>query len=194
MERSIPEKDWLHLLSTDSEKAMDQLFKSYYAYVCKAVFKIIPDTRTAEDIAQEVFMEIWRKRDRFQIATSLKAYLRRAAVNRSLNYIRDNKIVIAATEVALQLQAQGPKAQENLETHELQQLIDQSIDQLPERCRLVFVLSRFEQMTYKEIAEQLGISVKTVENQISKALQLLRAALGPYLGKTLMFLFLWWMT
>jgi RNA polymerase sigma-70 factor (ECF subfamily) len=192
LESSFKDQEWLHLLETDSDQAIDQLFRAYYSYVCKAVFKIIPDSRTAEDIAQEVFMEIWRKRSRFQITTSLKAYLRRAAVNRSLNYIRDNKIVFAQSDKAADIRVQLPKAETQLEVAELQQLIDESIDQLPDRCRLVFVLSRFESMTYKEIAEQLDISVKTVENQIGKALALLRQALGPYIGRGLVLLFLWW--
>ena len=71
---------------------------------------------------------------------------------------------------------------QTLMADDLQVEIDQAIDSLPEKCRLVFVLSRFEDMTYQEIADQLGISIKTVENQISKALKSLRSALSPYLS------------
>ena len=81
-----------------------------------------------------------------------------------------------------QLKVQAPLSDEKLEAAELQSVIDQAVDQLPERCRLVFVLSRFEQMSHKEIANQLDISPKTVENQITKALKILRETLGPYLS------------
>ena len=74
-------------------------------------------------------------------------------------------------------------ARELMEHSELEQLVDAAIDSLPEKCRLVFVLSRFEELTYNEIADQLGISPKTVENQISKALRILRNTLQPYLGQ-----------
>lgn len=191
MAQPIPDQEWLNLLRTDSEKALEVLFSTYYAYVCKAVYKILPDPTIAEDIAQEVFMEVWRRRASFTINQSLKAYLRRAAVNRSLNYIRDNKIKFEEEDKAENVQVQQPLAQVRIEADELQQLIDESIDQLPERCRLVFVLSRFEDMTYKEIGDQLGISVKTVENQISKALAMLRKNLGPYLEKGLLMLIYW---
>lgn len=158
------------------------LFEAYYAYICKAVYKIIPDTVLVEDLAQEVFLELWRKRSQIHITTSLKAYLRRAAVNKALNYIRDNRVKLTNQERAPEVRARQAGALQQMEADELQQVIDQAVDGLPDRCRIIFILSRFEGMTYHEIAEQLDISVKTVENQISKALRTLRDRLSPYLG------------
>lgn len=135
-----------------------------------------------EDIAQDVFYELWKKRARLTIKTSLKAYLRRAAMNKALNFIRDQKIKFDDEEKQAPLESKIPSINQKLEAAELQQLIDQVIDDLPERCRVVFVLSRFEEMSYNEIAKQLDISSKTVENQISKALKILRVRLGDYLN------------
>ena len=128
------------------------------------------------------FLKFWRKREKIVITTSLKAYLRRAAVNKTLNYIRDQKVKPDGEDRLPPLESKSVSINQQLEAAELKILIDRSIDQLPKRCRLVFVLSRFEDMSYQEIADKLDISIKTVENQISKALKYLRASLGPYIS------------
>lgn len=168
-------------MQTDDEKAIELLFRQYYQYVCKSVVRIISEENVAEDLAQEIFFEIWKRRQEIQI-TSVKAYLRRAATNKALNYVRDKKIHFDEEDEIDKLETPTIGVQKLLETAELQELIDQSIDTLPERCRLVFVLSRFEELSYQEIADKLDISIKTVENQISKALKLLREKLGDYLN------------
>ncbi len=167
---------------------MEAIFHRHYSMVCKTVYRIVPEPETAEDLAQEVFLELWRRRESLQISTSPVAYLRRAAVNKALNYLRDHKIARADdTELPLLPDAQ-PGMQSQLEAVELQRLVDQYIEELPEKCRLVFILSRFESLSHAEIAEQLQISVKTVENQMTKALRFLRQALAPYLS-ALFFIF-----
>ncbi|MEZ4989888.1 MAG: RNA polymerase sigma-70 factor [Saprospiraceae bacterium] len=164
------------------EEAIEVLFREYYPSVCRVILHIIPDPGIAEDIAQDVFFELWRKRDRINVTTSFGAYLRRSARNRSLNYIRDHKINPSGEDQLPPLADQQPNADQCIDIQDLQTQIDRAIDQLPERCRLVFTLSRFEDMSYQQIADELHISIKTVENQISKALRLLRESLGPYLS------------
>ena len=190
MQQNLTNKDFHEFWQQDSEKAIDWLFRTHYSYLCKVVYKIIPDTNLVEDLVQEVFYEVWKKQGQININTSVKAYLRRAAVNRSLNYIRDQKIKFEQDEKVPLLESREASITQKIEAEDLKALIDESIDALPERCRVVFVLSRFEEMSYKEIAEELGISIKTVENQISKALKFLRKALGPYVQFVLL-LFLW---
>ena len=185
------DQEILRLLREDSEKAIDILFRQYYRFICKAVYKIIPDSVLVEDLCQEVFYEFWRKRQHLQINTSLKAYLRRAARNKALNYIRDQKIKFEGEEKQPVLISKSPGINQQLEAEELQVIINKAIDALPERCRVIFVLSRFEDLSYREIATELGISMKTVENQISKALKLLRASLGDYIAVLLVILFNW---
>jgi RNA polymerase sigma-70 factor (ECF subfamily) len=170
------------LFREQPEEALEILFREYYPSVCRVILNVIPDPGIAEDIAQEVFFELWKKRDRIEVISSFGAYLRRAARNRALNYIRDRKINPAGEDQLPQLEAVQTSVDQAIEMQDLQALIDQAIDQLPERCRLVFTLSRFEDMSYQQIADELDISIKTVENQISKALRLLREALGPYLS------------
>lgn len=175
------DEELLALLHTDGESAIDLIFRKYYSFLCKSVYRIIPDTQITEDLAQEVFYEVWRKRAQLKINTSLKAYLKRAALNKALNYIRDQKIDFRNAPAKEELVSKQDSIVQELAADNLQQEIDAAIDNLPERCRLVFVLSRFEEMSYRQISEQLNISMKTVENQISKALKSLRIALAEHL-------------
>ncbi len=181
MRPTLTDKELKHLMQSDGEQAIEHLFRMYYAYLCQAVYKILGDPSLVEDLVQDVFYELWRKKDRLNINISIRAYLRRAAVNKALNFIRDQKIKFEDEERAPVQESKISSALQTMEAAELQSRIDEVIDGLPNRCRVVFVLSRFEEMTYQEIAEQLDISVKTVENQISKALKILREALGPLL-------------
>ena len=174
------DQDLIKLLQTDTSRAIDLLFRMHYTYLCQSVYRILPNTTTAEDLVQDVFYELWKKKDNININTSIRAYLRRAARNKTLNYIRDQKMQFEDEENSPELESGAESSSEKLETQELQQHINKAIEALPERCRLVFSLSRYEEMTYAQIATSLGISIKTVENQISKALKLLRVAVSRY--------------
>jgi len=156
--------------------------------LCETVFSILHDKHIAEDLVQEVFYELWRKRERLQINQSVRAYLRRAAVNKSLNYIRAQKVPVDdETYLPLNLSNKNANAQQKIQAYELKVLINEAIDLLPNRCRLIFTLSRHEEMSNKEIAAHLNLSIKTIENQMTKALKLLKEALSPYLNLWLLF-------
>lgn len=168
--------------------SVEQLFKLHYAFVCNVINRYVRDRSRTEDIAQEIFAELWAKRDQINIHTSTTAYLRRMAVTRSLNYIRDSrKHLWDDLETSVDYETYSGQGQSNvldqMEETELRRALDLAIEALPEKCRLVFLLSRQEEMSYNEVARQLDISVKTVENQIGKALKLLRIALAAHRGK-----------
>ena len=136
----------------------------------------------AEEIVQQVFYSLWAKRGSLDINTTLKAYLFKAVHNSSLNKIKQGKV--------RQLYANNYKATANVETHtsgqllqgkELEALINEAIAELPEQCGVVFKMSRFGNLKYAEIADELNISVKTVENHMGKALKLMRDKLKDYL-------------
>ena len=183
MHQATPHDDTelIALLRKRADKAMPRIFEEYYQQVCYHIYKIIPVRETCEDIAQSLFLEFWRKRREIDIHTSIGAYLHKMALSRALNYIRDNKKHQHGSEDELsdyEVHYENPLQQ--LQDQELQEVLDTAIDALPPRCREVFVLSRFEGMSYLEISRALDISPKTVENQISKALMLLRAAVQNY--------------
>lgn len=156
------------------EKALEYIYDNYYEMMCNLVYRIIKDSAVSEDIVQDVFLEIWRKRDEIFINSSIEAYLRRSCRNKTLNYIRSNNVHWEDESELYEQIDTGFTAEQYLAADELQYKINKVISNLPEKCRLVFVLSRFEEMSYSDISKELDISVKTVENHISKALKVLR--------------------
>ena len=168
------------LLANDPEKAMEVLYSDYYEQMCNVVYRVLYDSTASEDIVQEVFMEIWRKRGDISFNTSIYGYLKRSCINRSLNYLRKNKINFEEDSV-LEFTVNEDHTHNKVEAQDLEKIIQRSIASLPARCKQVFVLSRYENMTYKEISAELGISIKTVENQIAKALKVLKLNVLPYM-------------
>lgn len=159
--------------------AFKKVFESQYAALVKTAYRMIPDQPACEDIVQEVFIELWKKREVLSIHTSLKAYLRQAVVNRSLNYIKNKKRLRWESDAdAVETPLMEDNAFDQMHAADLERMIQRAIASLPEKCRLVFVLSRWEDMSHKDIAESLGISVKTVENHMTKALKLMRQTLS----------------
>jgi len=158
--------------------SVERMFRQYYGMVCNTINHYLRDRNRTEDVAQEMFAELWMKRNQLTIHTSVPAYLRRMAVTRTLNYIRDSRKYnwdeLDAPETGVTQATVEPDILNSMEEAELRRKIDQAILKLPEKCRVVFLMSRTEEMSYAEIAANLGISTKTVENQIGKALKLLR--------------------
>ena len=172
------------------EGAFEQVFKAFFkrlhAYACT----ILKDDPTAEEMVQNVFFNLWNKRARLTIEGSLKAYLYRAVHNESLNYLKHQKVK-AAYQVHYTARADRGSAfpaDGRLAAGELRANIRNALNELPPQCRAIFQLSRFEQLKYREIADELGISVKTVENQMGKALRLMRVKLAEFLPLLLIFL------
>lgn len=173
------ENFWIEALRKGDERALRALFDQYYRIMVGDAYRLVPDLAVCKDLAQDVFLELWRKRENLDIQTSIGAYLRRAAVNRALNYLKANRRLIFEEADALP-QIPDNTSQDNDRREAQDQLenrLHQAIEALPEKCRVVFVLSRFEHLSHKEIAEQLGISTKTIENQITKAMKYLREKL-----------------
>lgn len=157
------------------------MFDTYYALVCSQIYKVLGDPSEVEDIAQEIFFELWKKRDHLDIKSSIGAYLKQMARTRTLNHIRNRKIKWQEDEsVLLDIASIQASVTDELEGQDVKIFITKAIDALPPKCRMIFSLSRFEDMTNREIAEQLGISIKTVENQMTKALKSLKSAIGHY--------------
>ena len=174
----ISDHELLADLKKGSESGLDGLFRKYYVELCRVSVRIVTSESTAEDIVQEVFLSMWQKRKTLPVMDSVIAYLRRSVRNRSLNYLRDQKRIPSGDGEMPVMSSSADVASAPLELEELQQKVKKAIDSLPERCRLVYVLSRFEDLSHKEIGEKMNISPKTVENQMSRAYKFLRAILS----------------
>ncbi|MEM6699494.1 MAG: RNA polymerase sigma-70 factor [Bacteroidota bacterium] len=157
------------------------MFKSNFAYLCNFAQQYVEDWDAAQDLCQKVFIQLWEKRTTLDSNQNLKSYLFTAVRNRCLNYIRDHK---KYRSKILDLDCGNiefaEQAIDRLAANDLQTIIEEALNQLPEKCRKVFEMSRFQEMKYKEIAEELEISQKTVEAHMSKALKLLRAHLKEH--------------
>ncbi|MEM8908201.1 MAG: RNA polymerase sigma-70 factor [Bacteroidota bacterium] len=180
----LTDQQLIQQIQQNDRRAFRQLFDRHYAYLLRSVLHITGDEHLAKDVAQEVFLELWKKRAQLVIKSSPKAYLHRAMINRTFNQLKARKHQYREPEQLPETPSKT-SAQLDLEASDLQNVIRQSIDALPERCRVIFTLCRLEGLSHKAIAQQLDISPKTVENQMTKALRILRDAVRPYLSEGL---------
>ncbi len=191
MSKLVDKDDLLiKLLQSGDPQAMTEIFREYGSMVTRIVYRMLHDHEAAKDITQDLFISIWEKRNDLNIKNSLKAYLIRAAINEALYYIRSQRRIstlrvneLENPDACLQDKVNNPAMA--LTAQELEEHIQNIIDKLPPKCKLVYRLSRDEEMTYKQIAQELNVSVKVVEKHISKALKTLREALK---GRFLFFL------
>ena len=135
----------------------------------------------AEEIVQDVLLELWRRREALVSSSSPQAYLFQSTRNRSLNHVRHERVVKQGEPFARRPETTEPTAHAHMVEDEMQAAVRQAVAGLPERCREVFELSRVHGLKYTEIAETLEISVKTVEAQMGKALRILRDVLAPWI-------------
>ena len=142
---------------------------------------VLRERALAEEIAQDVMLELWRRRESLEVEQTLRAYLIRSTRNRALNHIRHQKIVTREAEIAATDARTSPSAEDEMLGSELEQAMRRAIDALPEKPRAVFQLSRDQGLKYAEIASVLEISVKTVEKRMGQALSELRRRLAHWL-------------
>ncbi len=162
--------------------SFEMLFNTYYSTLCRFAVSYLRDPEDAEEVVQASFIGFWEKRESISIDTSLKAYLFRSVRNACLNELKRQKVrQLHASQVAMDGEPQSEASDRIAMKQELEEKIQEAMGCLPEQCRLIFQMSRFEELKYKEIAEQLGLSVKTVENQMGKALKIMREQLKDYL-------------
>lgn len=170
--------------------AFEALFRAHYGELVAASARVSGDRALSEDVVQGVFMRFY-ERGGLERAENPRAYLRRAVVTRTLNAIRDRKRVTHPGDAGLTSAVEQPEPEDDHDISDLKARLHAAIARLPERARLVLVLYRFEGLSYAEIAHELSITPKTVENQLSRALKLLRgylprtaALIGVFLSRT----------
>ncbi|MFA5330696.1 MAG: RNA polymerase sigma-70 factor [Prolixibacteraceae bacterium] len=159
------------------EEAFNQAFDLYYSRMCFFADKLLHDFDLSRSLVQQVFVDLWIKREKL-LVSSLQSYLYQSVRNSALDVLKHKKV---ESRYLSSLELNEPNEMNDLiEEAELIDRINRAIQKLPERCREVFVMCRFEELKYAEIAEKLNISVKTVEMQIGIALKNLRKELSDY--------------
>lgn len=163
-------------IAAGDRAAFEALFRLHYGPLCAFARGYVKDADQAEDLVQDLFFRLWLDREKLQVTTSVKAYLYAAVRNRCLSAVKTGARVRALNEERDDRMQQEERTED--EHTERIARVQAAIEALPEERRRVFKLSRYEGLKYQEIAERLGISVKTVENQMGSALKTLRAELA----------------
>ncbi len=182
------EKEVIEQFRSGNEAAFEQVFHAYYKALVGYARTILKDSDDAEDMVQQVFITVWEKRSAMEIHTSLRSLLYRAVHNACLNRIKQQQVRSGYAKEVIQLHRESGATEDRMQQKELQKKIEQAMEHLPEQCSKIFKMSRFEQLKYQEIADQLGLSIKTVENQMGKALKVMREQLKDYLPLLVMIL------
>jgi RNA polymerase sigma-70 factor, ECF subfamily len=179
MQYKFSNEDFSCLLTNNGEVLLRYLFDKYYDELCRLSFRYTGRSDVAEDMVQEVFINIWNKRHSLNYQGKIKPYLIRSVINSSLNHIKSkHEKHIFEDDKILAIFDANPGYHEDLNTKELEKLLETAIGKLPDKCREIFVLSRLSELSHKEIAEELDISTKTIEAQITIALKKIRQFLS----------------
>jgi len=180
----VVESELLARLRQGDDEAYATIFREHYSWLVLSATRLLGDRSLAEEVVQDVMLELWRRRESLAVDSSPQAYLFQSTRNRSLNHIRHERVERMGEPYAAREQAVDAPAQSYVVEEEIQIALKKAIATLPQRCREVFELSRVHNLKYSEIAQTLGISVKTVEAQMGKALRILREELRPWLPES----------
>lgn len=163
------------------KQAFEVLFKELYKPLCAYAFNYIKQREDVEEVVQDVFFKIWMKRKDIYITTDLKSYLYKSVKNRCLVFIQHQKVKMQyAKYISDDWVNERYDVEEYVNAQELESAIGYTLNGLPDRMRQIFIMSRYENLKYQEIAWKLSVSVKTVEANISKALKIFRKNLGEF--------------
>jgi len=179
---SEPKLSW-----KNDKKAFKDIFSNYYQPLCHLSCYYLEDEDEAKGVVQEAFVKLWEVRHELNSGSNLQNFLFTLVKNNCLNILKHRQILlkhhekIREMEVRYQYESLSRINDDYLEFNELKEKIDIAIKNLPEHCRVVFEMSRFEEMKNREIAEKLGITQKAVEARMTKALKILRKELKDYL-------------
>jgi RNA polymerase sigma-70 factor, ECF subfamily len=181
----MEESELIQRLRKGEDDAFEFVFRQSFSRLCLLAEHYVRNHQTAEEIVEDFFCHLWDNCHNLSIETSLQGYLHRSIHNRCLNYIRNQKVKqqyldenqYYFTDEEILEPASSEQHVSNMINRELGDCISTAINSLPEQCRSIFCMNRFENLTYKEIADHMGISINTVKTQMARALQKLRESL-----------------
>jgi RNA polymerase sigma-70 factor (ECF subfamily) len=167
------DRDTFEEIKKDNEHALASLFEKHYVPLCRYAYTYLKDEAESENLIQEVFINIWNKRSEINIRTSVSSYLYRSAKNSAINFLTKNsrhQTESIDNLKGLEISNEDSEIDEN-EFSEMERKLSEALKSLPDKCKKIFIMSRVESLKYREIAEQLNISIKTVETQMSVAIK-----------------------
>jgi len=175
------EKEWCDRIREGDKKAFEEMFFEYYSRLRRFAEGYLKDNASADDIVQELFITLWINHKELNVNYSLASYLYAAARNRAINYLKSNNNARIMEEDDMFLYQESSPEEISIEA-ELKNMIDDAVETLPPRCKMIFKLHRYDNLKYAEIARILDISENTVITQMGRALKKLRHILTKYLN------------
>ncbi|MCX6122455.1 MAG: RNA polymerase sigma-70 factor [Ignavibacteriales bacterium] len=170
----INDEELFQRIKSNDAQALKILFERHYSALCHFACKFVKNATLAEEAVSDVFLNIWLKKEKIELSTNLKMYLYTAVKNQSLNYLKKNKIHLEGIETVVKENITSDlRADKFIVYEESKNAIDNLLQQLPEKRRIIFSMNRFDGLSYKEIAEILSISIHTVQNQMVAAVKFL---------------------
>jgi len=182
MNQKITDSSLVDKIRREDSKSYEKLFITYAQPLINFARRFVYDTSIAENIVQDVFLDLWINRSELDPSLNIKSYLYTAVKNRALKQLRHGNVVRRSAKNLKSFDHAIKTPEDELNIKEINTRFHQAIDELPEKCRIIFSMNRFDDITYREIAEILGISVKTVETQMGRALKFLRHRLADFLS------------
>ena len=173
----LEDTELMYRLRAGDDSALKVIYKKYWNQLYTSAFHMLQDQQACEDIIQDLFINLWNKREQIEIKASLKSYLFASVRYEVYRQVRHGSVRSDIFE-NIQDRLQTPSEYGNIEHRELLSQVNSIVNKLSEKCKMVYKLSREEQLSHKEIATKLDISTKTVENHLNKALRQLRVSLG----------------
>jgi RNA polymerase sigma-70 factor, ECF subfamily len=170
---------WVREIREGNEDAFRQLFDRYCRPLLRFTGRYVRDAAVAEDIVQDVFLAVWGNRTQLDPSLNIKTYLYTAARNQALKRLRHTEVERRNTEQAGSRTPSPSTPEDERREREVADAVHLAIECLPEKCRLIFCMSRYDHLTYAEISKIQDISIKTVETQMGRALRFLRDRLAP---------------
>ncbi len=177
----------LNVVDIKDERVFKRIFEENFDFLSRYANSVLKNNQLAEDIVEDFFISLWEKRDTIVFKKNYKSYFLRSIHNRCLDQLNrkatklEYRIESFARPDDLKLTSKFYENSNSIDTEEIRKMIDDAVKSLPEACQKIFIMSRFQDLKYKEIANELNISVNTVEMQMSRALKKLRVKLRDYI-------------
>ena len=192
---NLTDQELISGIRAGDHKAFEELYRMYYVYLCLIAEHITGNSADAEEVVSDVFVRLWNNRDKTEIILSVKNYLIKAVRNTSLNYIEQNKLKRKFTDSLDSSDLMLPVWDRDyplgqMYEKEVMDILEKGINELPDACREIFLLSRNNDLKYNEIADKLGLSVNTIKTQIKIALSRLRENLKDFIAIILLLILL----
>jgi len=176
----LNDSELLYRVKSDDKKAFDELFLMYYKSLCRFSLTFIGSADDSEDVVQRIFVRLWENRKKLEIPENTKAFLFKSVYFESMKFLRHKNT--SEKHLSEYFTTTRLNSDEDADYTTFLPYLHKAIEKLPEKCRQIFILNKLEGLTQKEIAEYLGISAKTVENQVAIAISKLRVELKPYMN------------